>query len=592
MTNDRLSKLGLPLSKILRAQKDVTHDHMRKVIVKVISEVTFEPLDKIVSFFLADYGLLPLFDVSGFDQLNHEIFNLEEAKSDCADFIYVHNSTLKFFTKASGTQRTGTTEAFQDIINDYLKSIRQFIDGAGRSVIILNLFELPPYRIRGSHSTRSGIIKTIQWANTQILSLCDENKNVLIHDANYISANIGLANWYDFGAWASFKQPFSGSALKDFGASIASVIASHLGKSKKILITDFDNTLWGGVIGEVGAEGVEIGANSPKGEIFSLVQSYIFDLMASGIILAACSKNEEKNVQSAFKQPSSHLLIEDFASKKINWSQKSINIIEILNDLNIGDDSAVFIDDNPAEILEVSGNLTGCSCVSYDSIAIEMIQSIDALGFFEMQSISNDDLTRNQSYKENTYRNQSLHSFVDYNEFLTSLEMTVSIFWKSSNNFERLVSLNNKTNQFNTNQVTLSQLEIENYIEASDKFVLSVSLTDKFGPLGIISVMFGELQNDECIIKNWVLSCRVFKRGVEAVILDALSRKVRELNINCIRASINLSEKNMYCRKVFNEFGFIEVKSTSVGSEYYLDINEHAFKTGDKYGPSITTTFS
>ena len=122
--------------------------------------------------------------------------------------------------------------------------------------------------------------------------------------------------------------------MKNFGASIASVIASHLGKSKKILITDFDNTLWGGVIGEVGAEGVEIGANSPKGEIFSLVQSYIFDLMASGIILAACSKNEEKNVQSAFKQPSSHLLIEDFASKKINWSQKSINIIEILNDLN------------------------------------------------------------------------------------------------------------------------------------------------------------------------------------------------------------------------------------------------------------------
>ena len=592
MIDKKLSKLELPLSKILKGQKNYFNEHMKKVSVRVLSEVTFEPLDKILSFFLVDYGLTPVFNIGNFDQLNYEISNLQLEKSNFPDFIYVHNSTLKCFAKASGVQRTETTEVFNSLINDYLMNVRQLLEVNSSSMIILNLFELPPYRIRGSHSTRSGIIRKIQWANTKLLSLCDENKNVLIHDVNYISANIGLVNWYDFGSWALFKQPFSGQALKKFGASMASIIASHLGKSKKILITDLDNTLWGGIIGEVAAEGVEIGSESPKGEIFSFVQSYIFDLLASGIILAACSKNEEKNVQSGFKLPSSHLLIEDFASKKINWNQKSFNIKEILNDLNIGEQSVVFIDDNPAEIFEVSENLKGCACITYDSLAIEMIQAIDALGFFEKQSISEDDLTRNQSYKENKSRKLSLDSFTDYNNFLISLEMKANIFWKPKSDLDRMVSLNNKTNQFNTNQVILSQLEIGNYIEDANKFILSVSLTDKFGSLGIVSVMYGNFKGDECIIKNWVLSCRVFKRDLEEVILEALCFKLKELNINFIRSSVNLSEKNMYCRNVFKEFGFTEVGSNVISFEYFLDIKKYVFKNGDKNGPKIAISFS
>lgn len=592
MTSYQSGKLGLPLSKILRAQKNANNVNFKRINVKVISEVTFEPLDKIISFFLADYQLLPIFQVGGFDQLNHQIINLEKEEKNSFEFIYVHNSALKVFAKSNGMQRVNTADAFEQVMNDYIQSIKRLIDVSGSSTIILNLFELPPYRIRGSHSTRSGIIKITQAINSQILSLCNDNKNVLIHDANYISANIGLANWYDFGSWVSFKQPFSGLALKSFGASIASVIASYLGRSKKLLITDFDNTLWGGVIGETGAEGVEIGVDSPKGEIFSLVQSYIYDLMESGVIIAACSKNEEKNVQSAFEKSSSHLLMEDFSSKKINWSQKSKNIIEIINELNISEESAVFIDDNPAEILEVSGNVKGCSCVSYESIAVEMMQSIDALGFFETQTVNKDDLNRIQSYKKNTYRKESSLSFGNYNDFLKSLEMEATMFWNTSNNVERLISLNNKTNQFNTNQLTLSASEVVNYIEAVDKFILSVDLNDKFGPLGVISTMFGELIDDKCVIANWVMSCRVFKRDLEQCILSSLLEKLRDLQINSIHASIKYSTKNAYCREVFKEFGFKEVNSTSGGKEYHLDVNELNIKSGGKNEPNITTKFS
>ena len=592
MRKDNISKLGLPLLEILSSQKEQTHGNFKEINIKVISEVTFEPLDKIITFFLADYGLLPVFDVGNYDQLNYEIFNFKESKSDSAELIYIHNSTLKLFSKASGLQRKSTTEVFQSLIEDYLKSLHDFANSVEKSILILNLFELPPYRIRGSHSTRSGIIKTIGWANTQILSLCAENKNLVIHDINYISASIGLTNWYDFGSWVAFKQPFSGLALKNFGLSISSVIASYLGKSKKILITDFDNTLWGGVVGDVGAEGLKIGSNSPKGEIFSHVQSYLYDLMDSGIILAASSKNEESNVKPAFEQLSSHLQIDDFASAKINWSPKSSNIAEILNDLNIGKDSAVFIDDNPAEILEVSSSLPECSCISYEAIAIEMLQSIDASGFFEMQSISSDDLTRNQSYRENANRNETLKMFVDHDEFLASLEMEASFFWRTLNDSERLVSLNNKTNQFNTNQVMLSEASLERYSESPDKFSLSVSLTDKFGSLGTICLMIGELENEECIIRNWVMSCRVFKRGIENEILAKLIDKVRELNINFVRASINMSKKNMYCRSVYKDFGFEEAKLTPVISEYFLDISKHLANTENKNGSKIITTLS
>ena len=170
--------------------------------------------------------------------------------------------------------------------------------------------------------------------------------------------------------------------------------------------------------------------------------------------------------------------------------------------------------------------------------------------------------------------------------------MKANIFWKSSDNLERLVALNNKTNQFNTNQVKLSELEIQDYIGSSEKFALSVSITDKFGHLGIISVMFGEFQHSECTIKNWVLSCRVFKRGIEDIILEALIMKMNELGIDSIKASINSTEKNMYCRKVYMDFGFANTKSTEISSEYYLDLNKYGHNNGGKNGSSIAVTFS
>ena len=592
MDKQAINKLDLPLAQILKKIPSNSTNKHTKITIKVFSEVTFEPLNKVLSFFLADSALIPSFEISGFDQFKYEISNIKKMKPYKTDFVYVHNSTLNFFIKASGANNVNTNEVFHQLTSDYLKDLVSLINSLDRSVLILNLLELPPYRIRGSHSTRSGIIRTIQSFNTQILSLCNEHKNILIHDANYISANVGLSNWYDFSAWAAFRQPFSSAALKNFGASLSSVIASHCGKSKKVLITDLDNTLWGGIIGEVGVKGIKLGTNSPTGEIFSMLQSYLYDLKSSGIMLAVSSKNEEKNTRTVFDQPSSQLSLEDFSSTKINWSRKSLNIQEILTDLNLGSDSAVFIDDSPAEILEVSGNLPDCSCVSYDFLATEIIKYIDSLGFFETQVISIDDLNRNQSYKENMHRNESIQSFIDFEDYLASLEMKATIFWKSLDNFERLVSLNNKTNQFNTNQVKLSGRELENYLESSSKFVLSVGISDKFGDLGIISVMFGNIENGECTIKNWVLSCRVFNRGIEDIALEALIMKMHELEIKRIRASIKTTEKNMYCRKVYIDFGFANTQSTEITSEYYLDIHKYKSKNGGKNGSSITVTFS
>ena len=189
-------------------------------------------------------------------------------------------------------------------------------------------------------------------------------------------------------------------------------------------------------------------------------------------------------------------------------------------------------------------------------------------------------------------RNESIQSFVNYDDFLDSLEMKATIFWKSFDNFERLVSLNNKTNQFNTNQVKLSGQELKTYLESSSKFVLSVGITDKFGDLGTISVMFGNIENGECTIKNWVLSCRVFNRGIEDIALEALIMKMHELGIKRIRASIKTTEKNMYCRKVYIDFGFSNTQSSEITSEYYLDINKYKSNNGGKNGSSITVTFS
>ena len=243
--------------------------------------------------------------------------------------------------------------------------------------------EYPPFRVRGSLSSRSGLTFRVREFNNALLKLSYELSNLIVQDLNYISSRTGLDEWFDYDSWAAFKQPFSEKGLVALSQSLASVMASAIGKTKKIIISDLDDTIWSGIVGDDGIDGILIGPNTPKGELFYIIQKYLLFIIKSGVIFSIAAKNDNQVVNDAFKKRKEDmpLNLELSSSSKINWTEKSKNIKEILLELNLLSDSAIFIDDSELECLEVETNTDGCIAISYNKSPIELIKKLIAWVF-------------------------------------------------------------------------------------------------------------------------------------------------------------------------------------------------------------------
>jgi FkbH-like protein len=295
--------------------------------------------------------------------------------------------------------------------------------------------------------------------------------------------------------------------------NISNTIKALLGNNSKCLVLDLDNTIWGGIIGENGLDGLEIGKETPIGEAFTEFQAYIKALNQRGVILAVCSKNDLEVAKKGFSHPDSVLQLKDITVFKANWEPKHENIKAIAREINIDLGSLVFLDDAPSERDIVSAQTPTVKVPNLGNDVARYVEILDRSGYFETISISAEDLKRKRLYGENIKR-QLASRYKDYDEFLESLEMKAEIKPFSSVYLERITQLVNKTNQFNltTKRYTFSQIEA---ISRNPQCIaLYGRLTDKFGDNGLVSVMIGDIRNDEIQISLWLMSCRVIKRGM------------------------------------------------------------------------------
>ena len=286
------------------------------------------------------------------------------------------------------------------------------------------------------------------------------------------------------------------NSIPELAFNISKIINSIFGKSKKCLILDLDNTCWGGVIGDDGLNGIDIGLETAVSESFSFFQKYVKELKQRGVILAVCSKNDFQNAKEGFEHPDSILKFDDFSSFKSNWTAKHYNILDIAQEINIGTDSLVFIDDNPVERDLVCSQIPSVSVPNIGSDVINFIDYIDRGGFFEATSLLIDDINRNKYYKENVKRNEDQSTFESYEDFLISLKMTAHIQTFSAVYLERITQLTNKTNQFNLTSKRYNAAEIK-AILASDMYIkIYGRLTDKYGDNGLISILIGKIKDN------------------------------------------------------------------------------------------------
>ncbi|MFZ2169422.1 MAG: HAD-IIIC family phosphatase, partial [Methylococcaceae bacterium] len=360
--------------------------------------------------------------------------------------------------------------------------------------------------------------------------------------------------------------------------SIAAIVRAIYGKTRKCLVLDLDNTLWGGVIGDDGVNGLRLGNETPEAEAYTAIQLYCLELKRRGVLLAVCSKNDPKIAQEGFSHPDSILSLEDFSAFKASWGQKDEAIVEISHELNIGLDSLVFLDDNPAERELVATRLPMVAVPDIGSDPSNYIEILDRQLYFEPLDISAEDLKRASYYASNTQRNLVQASYGNYGEFLDSLEMKAEIRPFVPVYMDRIAQLTNKSNQFNltTRRYTLGELEA---MRCDPRYLtLYGRLADKFGDNGLVSVIVGRIESDELDIELWLMSCRVLKRDLEIAMLDKLVEQAKERSIKWILGTYLPTPKNGLVADHYEKLGFELVQSNEEGSQWRLDVQTYTPK--------------
>jgi FkbH-like protein len=389
-------------------------------------------------------------------------------------------------------------------------------------------------------------------------------------------ARDGLDNWHDRALWFRSKQEIAPSAAPIYGEALSRILAARKGRSAKCLVLDLDNTLWGGVVGDDGLEGIVIGQGSPLGEAYVAFQQHVRELSRRGVVLAICSKNDEAFALEPFERhPEMVLKRSDISAFAANWSDKPANIRAIAQQLNIGLDSLVFVDDNPFERELVRRELPMVSVPEVSDEPATYAGTLADAGYFEAVSVTAEDRVRTQQYRSNQIREDARKSATDLPSYLRSLEMRLiwSLFDRVG--LQRTVQLINKSNQFNLTTRRYSEDEVIAVMQDPAAVGLQFRLIDRFGDNGVIGIVIGRLRNKaELYLDIWLMSCRVLGRQVEQAMLNVIVRQAFRLGAERVLGEYIPSEKNAMVRRHYPDLGFVEAEVAETGrSLSVLDVS-------------------
>jgi FkbH-like protein len=417
------------------------------------------------------------------------------------------------------------------------------------------------HRLWGS---RSHLVATL---NESLRGMADA-KGVDLLAVDERTRHDGIKAWFDLSLWHRAKQEIKPTAAPMYGELIARILAARLGKSFKCLVLDLDNTLWGGVIGDDGMDGLKLGQGSGVGEAYVAFQAYARDLSRRGIILAVCSKNDEANALEPFeKHPEMVLKRTDIACFVANWQDKASNLRSIAQQLNIGLDSLVFVDDNPFERTLVRQELPMVAVPEVSDDPTYTAEILAAAGYFEGTSVTEEDRVRGSQYQGNLQREALKATTTDLPSYLRSLEMTLK--WRNFDQLglSRTVQLINKTNQFNLTTQRYTEQDVTGVMQDPRAFGLQLRLLDRFGDNGIIGIVIGKMQNDEdLLIDTWLMSCRVLGRQVEPTTLNLVAAQAQRLGAKRLIGEYRPTKKNGMVKDHYAKLGFSVVSTDPSGS--------------------------
>jgi FkbH-like protein len=423
--------------------------------------------------------------------------------------------------------------------------------------------------------------QVIRQLNDQ-LSEAAAQDSVLLLDVARASERDGIDAWFDKGNWLHGKLEIAPAAATSYGEMIVRIVAAQRGLSKKCLVFDLDNTLWGGVIGDDGLEGLVLGEGSAVGEAHLALQRYAKQLKERGVILAICSKNDPAIAEAAFNDhPEMLLKPSDISVFVANWNDKAKNLKDIATRLNVGLDSLVFVDDNPVERARIRQSLPMVAVPELPKDAAHYARCLADAGYFEAVAFTSEDRQRTEQYAANAERQSLFALSGSLDDFLRNLQMSVIFGPFAGADLVRVTQLFNKTNQFNTTTKRYSAGEVAHFAAEEEMVTLQFRLLDKYGDNGLVSAMVlrpDPKQSEIFEIDNWVMSCRVFGRQLECEAMNIAVEQARRRGGKALRADYIPTPKNGVISELYLSLGFATPNDRTPkggGTSWFLDLTKY-----------------
>jgi len=452
-----------------------------------------------------------------------------------------------------------------------LATVTAMVDGLAASApggVLVTTVPVPPEPLFGSlDAVEPGSVAAQVTAFNSALAHMAAGKRIVLVDLARVAATVGTDRWFDAGQWHAAKLPFAPELIPLVADVVARTVAALRGVTRKCLVLDLDNTLWGGVIGDDGVDGIALGQGSAAGEAFLAVQATALALRDRGIILAVCSKNDDAVARTPFRDHPDMVLKENhIAAFVANWGDKATNMRAIAAALNIGVDALVFLDDNPVERAQVRRELPMVAVPELPADPALYPRALLAAGYFEAVAFAAEDRARADQYRANAER-AAFAGTSDMAGYLASLDMVADMRPFDAINRARIAQLINKSNQFNLTTRRYTEAQVAGLEADTAKTTLQVRLTDRFGDNGMISVVIVDRAGgDEWAIDTWLMSCRVLGRRLEEAVLAHIALAARAGGATALIGQFIPSAKNAMVADHFAKLGFMPAGTAADGT--------------------------
>ncbi len=496
-----------------------------------------------------------------------------------ADFIVLFQSTHKLaelHAQVSPEEQTRIAEERLDFVA--LVCANPALEG--KKIICLNYPEIDD-TVFGSYANR--VPQSLTWQvrhlNTGLMDLSQEYPNLFVCDIAGLQSKLGRDFMFAPNVYTNTEMVLSVDALPYVASRIVDIVCAVKGQFKKCLILDLDNTVWGGVIGDDGLEGIQLGHGLGIGKAFTEFQMWVKKLKQRGIIICVASKNDEDTAKEPFeKHPDMVLKLDDIAVFQANWETKVDNIRTIQSILNIGFDSMVFIDDNPFERNMVRENIPGITVPELPENPEDYLEYLYSLNLFETASYSVADKDRTKQYQVEARRVTLSKTFTNETDFLKSLGMECTVSGFTKFNTPRVAQLSQRSNQFNLRTVRYTETDITEMAETPDVIDICFSLEDKFGDNGLVAVVIMKpVDAVSLFVDTWFMSCRVLKRGLENFTLNKMVEKAKQAGYMRIVGEYLPTSKNKMVENHYDSLGFVRIEGTAT-SRYRLELDGYQNK--------------